>query len=500
LPPPQSQSSQSTPVNLADNLPSNSPGYASEAIPLAPLSCDYHVDNQHPNTSDRNSGRSESDPFATIQHVADLALPGQTVCVHQGIYPEQVIPANSGSESVGDINYIAYENQEVILEGATIDLNGWGGIFHLDGKTHLRISGFQIQNSTWFGIYVANSAYITISNNSTDNTWASGIYVRDSAHILIDQNDIQRASRGGYQADYPASRDCSDLQVQECLSLDSVTNFEVKNNAVHNGLGYYCGGEGISIKQSSSYGTIHHNQVYDLPANYDPKIHQHGEVGIYIDAYGEHLYSLEVYNNISSAPFAMAVSAEQGGIVENIRIYNNILYHAYGDGLEISGCCNGAEGIKKDIYIFNNTIHACGYGSQTAGGITIRTQNPFNSNIRVDNNILNQNFAWQIRDKSGIAQGSNNIIYGTNDGYFYGDDYILLFPEFISTDPLALDFRLTPHSPAIDAAINPIGIDPDFDGNIQVLDFDYGGNLRPQGSAYDIGAYEWSSNVSTSNR
>ena len=75
--------------------------------------------------------------------------------------------------------------------------------------------------------------------------------------------------------------------------------------------------------------------------------------------------------------------------------------------------------------------------------------------------------------------------------FLYGTDYLLRDPEFASTDPQAFDFHLTPHSPAIDAGIRPAGIDPDMDGNTQGLDFDRDGMMRPQGGAYDMGAYEW---------
>ncbi|MBE6936692.1 MAG: hypothetical protein E7458_09430 [Ruminococcaceae bacterium] len=65
---------------------------------------------------DRNPG-AESAPFLTIQKAAAIAQPGDTVCVHAGVYREWVNPANGGTAE----HRIVYESAgdgEVVITGA----------------------------------------------------------------------------------------------------------------------------------------------------------------------------------------------------------------------------------------------------------------------------------------------------------------------------------------------------------------------------------------------
>ena len=45
-------------------------------------------------TGDDIAAGTESAPFRTINHAAQVALPGDTVLVHEGVYREWVKPAN----------------------------------------------------------------------------------------------------------------------------------------------------------------------------------------------------------------------------------------------------------------------------------------------------------------------------------------------------------------------------------------------------------------------
>ena len=58
---------------------------------------------------DRNSG-AESAPFLTISKAAAIAQPGDTVCVHVGVYREWVNPANGGTADVE-----VYDDEIVII-------------------------------------------------------------------------------------------------------------------------------------------------------------------------------------------------------------------------------------------------------------------------------------------------------------------------------------------------------------------------------------------------
>ena len=57
----------------------------------------YVVDQAAPGAADTNPGTEEK-PWKTIQHAADAAQAGDTVCVCEGNYPERVTLKNSGAE------------------------------------------------------------------------------------------------------------------------------------------------------------------------------------------------------------------------------------------------------------------------------------------------------------------------------------------------------------------------------------------------------------------
>ena len=125
----------------------------------------------------------------------------------------------------------------------------------------------------------------------------------------------------------------------------------------------------------------------------------------------------------------------------NVLIYNNIVYNVVrGGGI--------AAYWVTDHKIYNNTVYNNPTGIATSG-----------STIHVINNISYPN-ALQIK---GSGTVSNNLV-GTN-------------PKFVNAS--ANDFHLQSSSPAINAGAPVTKVITDFDGI-----------MRPQGTAYDIGAYE----------
>lgn len=73
----------------------------------------YHVSTQG---NDQAKGTADQ-PFRTISRAAALAMPGDTVTVHAGVYREWVNPANGGTQDQR-IVYQAAENEEVVITGA----------------------------------------------------------------------------------------------------------------------------------------------------------------------------------------------------------------------------------------------------------------------------------------------------------------------------------------------------------------------------------------------
>jgi alpha-N-arabinofuranosidase len=81
---------------------------------------EYHVS---VTGSDTNDG-SISKPFKTIMTAANVAMPGDFITVHAGIYREQIIPPRGGNSNEERITYQAAKGEKVIIKGSEI-IKGW---------------------------------------------------------------------------------------------------------------------------------------------------------------------------------------------------------------------------------------------------------------------------------------------------------------------------------------------------------------------------------------
>ncbi|MHB1063318.1 MAG: right-handed parallel beta-helix repeat-containing protein [Georgenia sp.] len=79
----------------------------------------------HVATSGSDTSRgSESDPFRTINKAAQVARPGDTVVVHEGVYREWVTPRRGGLSDQRRITYRAAEGEHVVIKGSE-QVTGW---------------------------------------------------------------------------------------------------------------------------------------------------------------------------------------------------------------------------------------------------------------------------------------------------------------------------------------------------------------------------------------
>ena len=279
---------------------------------------------------------------------------------------------------------------------------------------------------------------------------------------MIDGNEVESSCSNGSQ---------------ENITVAGTNSFEVKNNHVHNELPGY-GKEGICLKDGSAEGKAYGNHVHHTSA-----------VGIYLDAWDKHTYHIQIFENIvhDSRNDGITVASEMGGLLENIKIYNNISYNNSFLGISISR--NGPASTQvqplKDIEVINNTVYYNGL-SGWGGGISVG--NPNVQGIVIRNNIFSQNLSFQILVATDAPVQEltvdHNLIHGfrwyTEERALevYGIDYVEEDPGFVNAS--GADFRLQGNSPAIDMG-----------SSLHAPANDYDGNSRPQGTGYDIGAYEY---------
>ncbi len=417
--------------------------------------------------NDANPG-TETQPWASIQKAAGTLIAGDSVFIKSGTYPERVILQHSGAAN----NYIVfsnYQNDTVIIDGSGISWGGsWNGLFDISDKSYIQVIGLQLNNTEYAGFWIENSEHIIIRDCKTYNTFSSGAGVWNSAHIAIRNNEVELA--------------CNDGE-QECITVANSHHCEIYGNTVHhNGQGTN-GGEGIDIKQGS-----HDVNVYKNVVN-----HLNNRLGIYADAWDLHTCNINISQNIihHCSESGIAVASEAGGLIENVNIYNNIIYlNKYG-GIELGAWSDiGFPGVKPiaNIKIINNTCYKNGaYDNGWGYGIVI--DNPDANNVIVRNNICSENSAQiAIQQIGGGGIVDHNLFYGNNSasGTLYGLDSIIANPLFV--DANGYNFHLQNNSPAVDTGSPNDAPEVDFDNN-----------SRPYGNAYDLGAYELSSSFGIQN-
>lgn len=96
-------------------------GQTKTASKLAGKVKEYHVSVAKGN--DANTGSKEN-PFKTISAAANVAMPGDVITVHAGIYREQITPPRGGNSDSERIVYQAAKGEKVEIKGSEI-IKGW---------------------------------------------------------------------------------------------------------------------------------------------------------------------------------------------------------------------------------------------------------------------------------------------------------------------------------------------------------------------------------------
>lgn len=226
-------------------------------------------------------------------------------------------------------------------------------------------------------------------------------------------------------------------------------NLEILNNKIHDGT-FLPSGFGHALYIEGSDNLIEGNELYNLAAF---GVHNYSTAG---NPSNNIVRKNKVYNFGLQRETATGILLTSGS---GNQAYNNIVFNGQGSlgdggvGIAIGGCIN--------CKVYNNTVY-----NNTWIGIDINNS----TNALVKNNIIYQNLVTFFGSGTGSVV-TNNL---TTD------------PNFVNA--AAQDFHLQSGSPAIDTGVTVTEVPNDFDLVV-----------RPQGSAYDIGAYEFIFNLNSLN-
>lgn len=421
-----------------------------------------------PTGQDNNAGTWEK-PWATIQKAANTIQAGDQVYIRGGKYKiDQPIRPQYAGKVDQWIVYSGYPGEKVIIDAyhlAVAPPSGEPpyphdqGAFFIENKSYILIENLTLINSRNAGFTVRNSHHIDFYHNTTINTYSSGIAIwqncyahRIIANTVINANHIGMATR---HPDMPLAT----KSPHEAITLAGVRDFEVAYNLV-----CYGGKEGIDCKETCVNGRVHHNYTHDLQRQ-----------GLYVDSWFGVLQNIEFDHNIvERCETGIAISAENGPRVENIKIHHNLIHHNRATGIFLSRW--GRDHLKQNIQIYQNTIVNNGYGRANqpqpywlTGGIYLYSTQV--TDLLIENNIISENQYFQIGYSGDFLpddflqkniQIRDNLIFQSADvsypvhlaewakDFVYstpGDNVMQVNPYFV--EATLSNFYLQPDSPAL---------------------------------------------------
>ncbi len=101
-----------------------------------------YVDNTNPNSSDLNLG-TESRPLRTIQAAVNIAGPGTTIYVREGVYNETVLIDYKSGTADAMIVIKPYNNEHVVVQATSY------ACFNLAHSEYIEISGFELTGAVF---------------------------------------------------------------------------------------------------------------------------------------------------------------------------------------------------------------------------------------------------------------------------------------------------------------------------------------------------------------
>ncbi len=416
------------------------------ALPVAGYAAVYYVATTG---NDSNPG-TQSQPWLTIQHAADTVVAGDTVIVESGDYNERVeLPSHKSgtadakivfkadpSRSVNMTGFVGDQNDYIVINGFNITYTGpaWhGGGVWVDGDH------WEIVNNYFHDVTTAAINPTTLLDHSTDYLYIAnnhmykcnkGFVIRGN-NCIAENNEAERLVRHsnyGEDADY--------------------SRFFGSNNIIRNNYFHGTRMDEIGNSHVDGFQTFENN-------GYTAK-------------------NIIIEGNVVEGPvheIAMLTGAD--GSHDNIVFRNNIFTNSRSWGIDACGITS--------LKIYNNVFAYINHSGIGFSAARSGSGNPCTGEVK--NNIFFNVYKEYWAHDGSIMDAEKNLLYktdGTVDPNEYPNDIINQNPDFVAPAATNGDFHLRPGSPAIDHGVTITSFNTDKDGN-----------SRPQGSGYDIGAYEY---------
>jgi parallel beta-helix repeat protein len=380
--------------------------------------------------------------YATIQAAVNVAIAGDTVLVYDGTYTGFVVSASGTSSN--PIVIKAQGSSAVINQP-----NSRGEGITISNASYVTVEGFTITNIPGYGLASHDATPDspmhglvirgnTVQNSGTGSTANSpNIYISEGADSLIENNIASGSvqSHGIYLAN--GGSDNTIVRGNRCF-----------NNAkagIHFNGDITVGGDGYETGL-----TIENNILYNNSGN-----------GLNMDGVGDStIRNNVIYNNSPHAMRAFQIDAAQGP--RNLKIVNNTFVESNTGGGAVLKITEDQGGHT----IFNNIMINDG----SNGSIVVS-----NVNLKSNNNVVAGGFSLDGETTMLTLSQWQSSGYDANS--------VVSTSTVLFTNPGSADYTLKSGAPAANSGLASFN-------SVSAPTVDILGISRPQGGAYDIGAYE----------
>ncbi len=406
----------------------------------------YYVD--FLNGNDDNDGdcsdaawkHAPGDYEATSVADSTSLLPGDTVKFKGGMVYNGMIDLTGSGTSGNPITYTSYSGTKAIIDG----------------------TGYEDSVFDWSAAPGGEADWVALRNLEIRNYWNYGVGIHGN-HNTVDNCNIHTGLNG---------------ENNEPLFIGEGDYNQITHNEIHDS-NWNC----VNV-QNSNYANVSYNNIYNCP--------DHGGINMIsnTETYFGMMTGNDVHHNY------IHDIGPQGAIYtryqQNNKIYNNIIDLGPESDANMNiyfseGGTGGPTSYTANTKVYNNIIIGGKYS----------IFNDAADNILIENNIIKDPADLVFVEMYDTTSGhvlDYNLYSGLGGWRIDGDEYypIATLPSPYEeqglvgdpgfTDEENNDFTYTASSDAIDN-----GDDLSSSGVIT----DYAGTSRPQGSAFDIGAYEY---------
>ncbi len=440
------------PTATGSSIPSSSPtpvvSLTPSISPTPTIATNYYVDIIQ--GSDSNPG-SQSQPWKTLQKAVNTVSSGATINIQPGTYAQVNISKSMTILCTNSVitGVIITADNVTVKNCAAANSSDHGYV--ISGNNNV-INGGSVHDNAWGGILVSG----TVANpNIAKNTLIENVTITHNGQNCIDDRGLNSIIR---------DNDCSN-SIQYWPGLSSYPTWvDADCFRFFNSGGLWQGNKCHDINFDAVYNINPHIDCFQTFSDSSTYIAGHD---ILFDG---NLCNFSMEEQGGGATKGWQI--EEGAY--NLKMQNNIVH------VVILAQISSGSATTHDISFLNNTfVGDPSYGDSQGIYLTGIT------NTTIKNNV----FAYQQNGVGSIrpdAASNTTLSVGYNCVYIAGrnpwraadpGDVWGLNPLFVNES--TLDYHLQSASPCINKGMNS-GVSHDFDGK-----------TRPQGSGYDMGAYEY---------